>query len=75
MTLHFHLSISLFKKIMKLLTCDIVGEGKGELKKNYTDLIISVTTIYLLKFKNTYILGISVTMQHYRNDDTFHGCH
>ena len=52
-----------------------MGEGKGELQKNYTDLIISVTTIYLLKFKNTYILGISVTMQHYRNDDTFHGCH
>jgi hypothetical protein len=59
---------------MKLLTCDIVGEGGGGLQKNYTDLI-SVTTIYLLKFKNTYILGISVTMQHYRNDDTFYGCH
>lgn len=40
-----------------------VGGKKGT--KNYIDLMC-VMIIYLLKFKNIYILGISVTMQYYR---------
>jgi hypothetical protein len=53
------------KKVWNYLQCDNGGwEGGGKVQKNYIDLT-NVTIIYLLKFKNTYVLGISVTMQYY----------
>lgn len=62
--LHFHLSTSSFKKEYEI-TYNMTGRGRKKSTKNYIDLMC-VTVIYLLKFRNIYILGISVTTQYYR---------
>lgn len=61
MTLLFHLSISSFKKNYEIIT---MWQWEGRVYKNDIDLT-TVTIIYLLKFKNTYVLGISVIIHYY----------